>query len=353
MNNKPTLHMIGLFHTICNHDYDHCAFTGKVMRFATMMKRQGYTIIEYSNGVSMSDADEQVQMMTADELFNLTKTVDTTTSSIANMDSPQYRIFDEKLTSALKTRVKTGDIVCHPFGPPHAHLVKEIPEARHVETGIGYPNEDFGAFRIFESYAWMHFHQGKNLSYDDKGNFYADDSGKPIVGRAGKNYEWVVPNYYNVDDWEPSYEPGQYLLYFGRVVAEKGIAIVKEIASRSNMPIRIVGAGNLEDFAGHNMQIEGPLTGAKERSDLLRNAKAVLMPTRYIEPFGGVAIEAMLCGTPVISSDFGAFTETLEHGKTGFRCHTLGDYLTAVVAIEELDREYISNRAREDRKSVV
>lgn len=326
---KPTLHVIGLFHTICNHDYDHCAFTGKVMRFGKMMKAKGYKVIEYSNDVSISDVTEHVSMIPKDELLSYTKTNDTVKSGNNSIGTPQWREFDKKLKIEMSSRVKDGDIICHTFGPAHVDLLKMFPNAFHVETGIGYPNGPFGAFRIFETYAWMHYHQG-------------------MEKRAGKDYEWVVPNFYDIDEWEPSYEPGKYLLYFGRVVPEKGLYIVKEIAQHLAIsePIRVVGAGDLDLFKGPNMQIEGPITGVKERSDLLRNARAVIMPTRFVEPFGGVGAEAMLCGTPVISSDFGAFSETVEHGKTGFRCHTLGDYLTAAMAVEKLDRKYISDRAR-------
>ena len=186
------------------------------------------------------------------------------------------------------------------------------------------------------------------FQYDQNKKPMMTQDGEVISGRFGRDYEWVVPNYYDVNDWEPNYEKGKYLLYFGRVIEEKGLYIVQEIAKHLglNEPIRIVGLGDLDKFKGPNMQIEGPIVGVKERSDLLRNARAVLMPTRFVEPFGGVAVEAMLCGTPVISSDFGAFTETLEQGKTGYRCHTLGDYLAAIIAAETLDRKYIADRAR-------
>jgi len=325
-NNKPTLHLLGTFHTICNHDYDHCAFTGKVLRFAKMLQAQGYDVIEYSNGESISGAKEHVSILSKERVAEHTSKV-SDFMLLANLQHPMRLEFEEKLIKEMSKRIKPRDIVCHPFGPTHASLLSVFPDAFHVETGIGYDNEPFGAFRIFESYAWMHYHQG-------------------MTKRRGLAYEWVVPNYYNKEDWEPNYEKGKYFLFLGRVIEGKGLYVVKEIAAKIKEPIRIYGMGDPTPFVGDNMVFYGPITGQKERSDLLRNAKAVIMPTQFTEPFGGVAVEAMMCGTPVISTNYGAFTETIEQGKTGFRCHTLGDFLTATLAIENLDRKYIADRAR-------
>jgi glycosyltransferase involved in cell wall biosynthesis len=68
----------------------------------------------------------------------------------------------------------------------------------------------------------------------------------------------------------------------------------------------------------------------------------------YLEPFCGVNVEAQLCGTPVISSDYGAFVETVEQMKTGVRCHTLADFLYGInLALQgHFDRTYIRARAQ-------
>jgi glycosyltransferase involved in cell wall biosynthesis len=336
---KPTLHMIGLFHTIPNHHYDHCAFTGKVLRFAKMMQAQGYDVIEYSNGESISGAKEQVMIYSAAEVAEYTKTVDNF-MKLAVLGTPMWANFEERLIPELRKRIKKHDIVCHPFGTAHTTVVSKFPEAYHVETGIGYDTGDFGAFRIFESNAWMHFHQGKDDVRDESNNIIQR-------GRRGKFYEWVIPNYYDVNDWEPNYDKGDYILFLGRVYEGKGLYVIKEISNYFNEKIKIAGMGDTAPFAAPNMEFLGPVLGQKERSDLLRNARVVIMPTIYTEPFGGVAVEAMMCGTPVISTDYGAFTETIEQGKTGFRCHTLGDFITGIIAAETLDRKYIADRARE------
>jgi glycosyltransferase involved in cell wall biosynthesis len=70
------------------------------------------------------------------------------------------------------------------------------------------------------------------------------------------------------------------------------------------------------------------------------------VPTTYIEPFGNVAVEAQGCGTPVISTDWGAMTETVEHGKTGFRCRMLSEFVEAATKVDQLDYAYIRERAQ-------
>ena len=155
---KPTLHMLGLFHTIPNHHYDHCAFTGKVLRFARMMQAQGYNVVEYSNGKSISGAYEQVEMLTEQEVQEFTNTVDNF-MKLAVISTPMWQKFNDRLVPEMQKRVKNGDIICHPFGHSHTSLMQIFPNAFHIETGIGYDSESFGAFRIYESYHFVCFFQ--------------------------------------------------------------------------------------------------------------------------------------------------------------------------------------------------
>jgi glycosyltransferase involved in cell wall biosynthesis len=83
----------------------------------------------------------------------------------------------------------------------------------------------------------------------------------------------------------------------------------------------------------------------KQRAELMRRAKAVFVPTFYIEPFGGVSIEAMLCGTPVITTDWGAFPENVIDGITGYRTRTLGEAVWAAKNAHKLDTKKIRDYA--------
>jgi glycosyltransferase involved in cell wall biosynthesis len=321
------LHLIGLFHTQHNLAHSHCAFTGKALRFPKMMIPHGYEIVEYSNEGSESLAQDKVQMLSVQELKKFFKRKDSDFfGDNAVVGCRGHEIFEERLIEALRTRVTEYDIICHPFGHAHEKLLSLFPRCFHVETGIGYPTLMKGSYRIFESYAWMHYHQGKE-------------------GRNGTNFEWVIPNYFDLEDWEPSYKAGDYIAFLGRVCQVKGMDTVLEIAKRTDKKIRVAGQGDIGPWEHPNIEFLGPISG-RERSEFLRNASCAIMPSVFTEPFAGSGVEAMLCGTPLIAVDYGAFTETVMHGVTGFRCHVLSDWLEAINEAPELSREYIARRAR-------
>jgi len=78
--------------------------------------------------------------------------------------------------------------------------------------------------------------------------------------------------------------------------------------------------------------------GPAERNRLLGNARALLHPIQFNEPFGLSVIESMACGTPVIAFSKGAMPELIENGKSGFLVNNADEAIEAVARIEDIDR---------------
>jgi glycosyltransferase involved in cell wall biosynthesis len=294
-----------------------------------MMRAYGWTVVEYSNEGSESEADH-VQIISDMERLLLCKRQSDTHFFDEDIHNTKLSdTFYNRVGVKLAEFTKPHDIVCHTFGPMQ-RLVPYAPKCFHVESGIGYScHEGVMPYRIFESDIWRAWHAGRQHNI------------------MGSNIQWVAPNYYDLDDWDFIEKPDDYILFFGRIKCDKGLRVVDEVARR--MPEQrfiICGQGDPTPWLlCPNVEYKPPIHG-RERAVLLGNATAVMCPSEYIEPFCGVNVEAQLCGTPVVSTDFGAFVETIEQGITGWRCHMLQDYVEALKLAPTLDRRYISDRAR-------
>ena len=114
-----------------------------------------------------------------------------------------------------------------------------------------------------------------------------------------------------------------------------------QVTKELGLPLVIAGQGKLRneneglDIQDSHVEFVGSV-GAESRAKLMGGARLVFAPTYYIEPFGGVAVEAQLCGTPVLTTDWGAFSETVLHGVTGYRCRTFDDFLWAAQRVDRI-----------------
>jgi len=323
------LHVLGLPHTRTEDRFSHCAFTAKVQKFIPMMRAQGCEVIHYGVGDVNPGADLHVEIFSA-EIQHVLLGHDYSdpqafVGANGNVANPVYRVFNRELRRALKTRVQAGDFVCLPFGLGHQEALGDHPGI-NVETGIGYPVA-FERFRIYESYAWMTWHQGR-------------------ADQCGDDYAWVIPNYFDQARWPLQVGERRYVLFFGRIDPIKGLAIVRAIAAaRPDLDVVMCGQGDPAPWLSAdvpNLRYLPPIYG-DARAELLGHAIALVAPSRYLEPFCGVTVEANLTGTPALTSDFGVFNETIENGFNGWRCHTLGDWLAALEWAEGLgDIEHVS-----------
>ncbi len=242
-------------------------------------------------------------------------------------NSALFTEFNNKAIGAMRERIEPGDLICIIGGLAQKPIADAFQENVTIEYGVGYGGV-FSNFRVFESYAWMH-------------TVYGAQTGGDPHQADGRFYDAVIPNSYDVADF-PFCGDRQfdYLAYVGRMVDRKGIHVAKQIADRAGLPLHAAGIGEAPEGV-HHYGVIGP----ERRAELMGGARALLCPTLYVEPFGGAAVEAQLCGTPVISTDWGAFTETIEHGVTGYRCRTLGEMVAAVEEVDGLIPEKIRDRA--------
>lgn len=355
-NSTTTIHILAPFHTKLSDEFSHCAFTGKARRIPAMMRPfERYRTVMYCNAGSDTDADVVRNMLSESEYKGFFPKATTSPGQYANVQLPGAQLFRQRLEAALHQEAGPGDIVAH-IWEAHADLVHRFPGLIHVETGIGYPGVIPGAYRIFESNAWMHFHLGRICS---PGGVFPHDGVGVNPART-----WVVPNYFIEDDWTfvktPQTMP-PYIVFMSRFCVDKGIAMLAKVIKAwqarhpdTDLRFAIAGMGEYESWITSNdfspeelarIDYKGVVTGT-DRAKLLGNALGMILPSTFVEPFGGAAVEAMLCGTPAITSDIGAFTETIKDGVTGFRCRTVDDYVNAIGSIGDLDREYVSGVAR-------
>jgi glycosyltransferase involved in cell wall biosynthesis len=135
---------------------------------------------------------------------------------------------------------------------------------------------------------------------------------------------------------------GDYYLFIGRLIERKGYKIAQEVCQRLGKRLILAGPGEQSGY-GEFVGSVGP----EQRAELMSNAIATFAPTLYIEPFGNVVIEAQACGTPTITTDWGAFTENNINGLTGYRCRTLQEFMDAAEKVKTLDRYALDVIAKE------
>jgi glycosyltransferase involved in cell wall biosynthesis len=135
-----------------------------------------------------------------------------------------------------------------------------------------------------------------------------------------------------------------YLVWLGRICEEKGLHIALQVAERAGMPLVILGPSYRywRDQEYFDREVAPRMTSSTcfigspsfdEKIEILRHARALLMPSLLPETSSLVCIEAMACGTPAIAFRHGALPEVVLDGSTGFVVDSLEQMVEAVARI--------------------
>jgi glycosyltransferase involved in cell wall biosynthesis len=206
------------------------------------------------------------------------------------------------------------------------------------------------------------------LDLPDLKPFYAAFSDIPLVSISDSqrrplppvNWVGTVPHGLPRDLLPFTARPkGDYLAFLGRISPEKRPDRAIEIAARAGLPLKIAAKVDKADraywdmviaplVARHsNVEFVGEIDEA-QKAGFLGDARGLLFPIDWPEPFGLVMIEAMACGTPVIAYRAGSVPEVLEDGVTGFIVHGEAEAVAAVKRLAMLDRARVRRAFERD-----
>ena len=321
---KFRIHVLGVPHTRTNLDYTLCAYTQKVFKFCKMMTSRGHTVYHY--GVEGSDpiCTENV-VVVSNDIYNEVYGDHPYREKFFKYDLNDkcYQTFYKNAIAEIGKRKQKNDIILPFWGYGVKPICDAHPDLICIEPGIGYGEGSWARYRVFESYAIYHAYCGKNS----------------ITHCNMNNYDVVIPNYFDMRDFRCNYNTlsrinkNGYFLFVGRVYDGKGVNIAIQVCKKLGVKLKVAGQLSPEyaNYPWDDMIEYVGSVDTKQRNELMAYAIASFLPSQYLEPFGGVGVENLLCGTPIITSDWGAFAEYNIDGVTGYRCRTFEDYVNAAM----------------------
>ena len=304
-------HLIGLAHTQTTKDYSNCAFTELARKMANMMYERHHDVFLYGGESHDAKVTEFIPCITKrdQKLFCDVGGPETILNAKDwSPTAPHWAFFNMKAIAELKARIKPDDIILLSSGWSLSPIIEAFPNITKCEYAAGYTGIHDKAAHIFPSHAWM------NAVY---GKWYG------CHGTRGRFWDGVIPHYFDVSEFPVADSKKHQICFIGRLNEDKGIGIALDVAKTLDVPLVVGGQGTyrLPDWVDYR-----GLVGAEERAKILGESRACLCPSLYLEPFGKIAIESMLCGTPAITTDWGAFPETVDRQ---WRCNSFSDFMDA------------------------
>lgn len=206
------------------------------------------------------------------------------------------------------------------------------------------------------------------LDIPDVHPVYREFSEMPLVSISDAQREpmpwanWLATVHHGLpeDLYTAHEQTGKYLAFLGRISPEKRVDRAIEIARRAELPLKIAAKVDTadKDYFEANIRalLNEPLVeyvgeiGEGDKQEFLGNARALLFPIDWPEPFGLVMVEAMACGTPVIAYNRGSVPEIIDEGVSGYVVEDVDEAVRAVARTSSLDRR-MCRQAFEERFS--
>jgi glycosyltransferase involved in cell wall biosynthesis len=255
------------------------------------------------------------------------------------MGNPWYDGFH-----ALSSYLQIGDVdVVHDHaaivGPVCGALLRDDPPVVHTLHGPWTEQT-----RRFYSVTAHHVHL---VAISDAQR--ADNSAVPYAGMVHNGIDLALYPYREDKD--------DFLIYIGRANPDKGPKEAITIARRAGLPLHMILKRNEppeQEYFEREIRpllasdIELHQTVSHElKVDLLGRARAMVFPIRWPEPFGLVMVEAMACGTPVVTTNWGAAPEVVDDGVTGYRRDGEDDLVEALSHVADLSPADCRRRVEE------
>ena len=315
-------HLIALPHTRVTKEFFTCAYTEKTYEFANMMTSLGHEVYLYGSGPGTdANVTDYIQCLPEQDRLEAVGDRHYTSASFDN-SLPHWQIFNRNAIQTIARIIGPKDFICIIGGTAQKPIADAFPDHMSVEYGIGYSGV-FSKYKVFESHTWRSavYAQHRNASSIDI-NFY----------------DTVINGYFNPANFSYQESDRKYYLYMGRMTQRKGVDIASQACERLGVELIMAGSGDyIPKYGTYIGEVK-----ADDRADLFRGAIATFVPTIYQEPFANVHIQSMAVGTPVLTTDHGVFTETVQNGFNGFRCNILRDFTKAAEEAKILNHKLIA-----------
>ena len=335
------LHLVGIAHNALGPQNCRDPFGELVWVFGKALRSAGHHVILYgAAGSDLACCDEFIECVGAE----------TTERTYGGRDKERYqfdsgqgwagddeawREFKMRAAWELERRVrdKAPAVILCSVGWALADMMQPFMRTHIVvEPLIGY-NMTFAEHRVFPSKAWWHYMLAKDA-------IAAKNEASPTKRDA------VIPHPIEPSLFEYRAEKEDYAMFLGRVNESKGVMFALDACQKAGVKCLVVGqlprepegTKMLHLIKHYGGQYMGSV-GADERKRLLAGARVLLAPTTYVEPFGMIAPQAMMSGTPVICTHWGGLAESVVHGYTGYHVQTVPDTVEALASIGKIRPE--------------